>query len=528
MAKRLPPGIGEGLNDPILFNPYQASFLDAYKLRYCLVCAHVGSMDAKSQFTCQHCKTAHHSNITAPRVFNRFGLFSGRRGGKTKIGALAARQEALIPRTLGWVMGPSFPILRDSTMPTFLGLIPPAWVKDWSQDSLELTLVNDAKVMFRSVDDPERARGQGPHWGWLDEAAQAAERAWDVFRPSLSENAGIMIFSTTVLGYDWTYDRVEKEALIKHTPGWWAARWRTIDNPIFTNDPVRRREVEEARSSMTADFFAQEYLGERRNFTGAIYGELIEKQTLHDEAEVKRLIPEWPAIDPSRQTLIGLDSGADHPFGAVLAVVTPDGIVIVDEYLQRMQAYAEHLGAIQYNFNRAPDLTRSTWAANKNEAQLRLEFGIRGFGVVPTENKHEIGIQRVQSWLLAKQLFFAYTVPKTIEQAKMYRYAENLKSDGTKKTREEVYKKDDELPDALRYLIMAWPELPKPANKTDASLAARLAAFSPKTREDMAIMKEINATRDKGNNLTEGDENYPTGEFWGTEAGTDEWSSLNR
>lgn len=518
MGVRLPPGCGEDVNAQILYNGFQVEALKAQRLRFCIPCQRISSMNDRSEFVCVHCKTTHTSNLTAPRVFNRFGAFAGRRGGKTKVGAMMGRVEAQIPRSLGWVMGPTFPILRDSTMPTFLRLIPPHWVKNWSQDALELTLTNDAQIMFRSVDDPERARGQGPHWGWLDEAAQAAERAWDVFRPSLSENAGIMIFTTTVLGYDWTYKRVELPALRDKRPGWWAARWRTIDNPIFQHNPVLRAEVEEARRTMSPDFFAQEYLGERRNFTGAIYGDLIDKQTLHDEAAVKRLIPEWPKIDPSRQLLIGLDSGADHPFGAVLAVVTPHGIVVVDEYLERMQAYVNHMNAIIHAFQRA-DVKRATWAANKNEAQLRLEFGLRDIGITPVENKHEIGIQRVQSWLYARQLFFAYTVPRTIEQMRMYRYAINVKPDGSKKDKEEVYKKDDEFPDGVRYLLMAWPELPKTPGSMDAVNEARLAAFSPKTRRELEVMREFTERRKRGNDLQPDEPGYPTGDFYQHDGG---------
>ena len=428
------------------------------------------------------------------------------------------RYECLVDNSLGWIMGPTFPILRDSTMPTFIRLIPPQWVKNWSQDALELTLINGAQVMFRSVDDPERARGQGPNWGWLDEAAQASERAWDVFRPSLSENAGVMIFTTTVLGYDWTYKRVELPALRlpkdKRTPGWWGARWRTIDNPIFQHNPVLRAEVEEARATMSPDFFAQEYLGERRNFTGAIYGNLVDAQTLHDDAAIKELIPEWPAIDPSRQILIGLDSGADHPFGAVLAVVTPKGIVVIAEYLKRQQAYIQHLAAIQQAFTRV-NTSKATWAANKNEAQLRLEFGLREIAITPVENKHEIGIPRVQSWLYARQLFFAYTAPLTIEQMRMYRRADNTKPDGQKKAKEEVFKKDDELPDSVRYMLMAWPELPKTAGTANAVDEARMAAFPENVRRNIERSREYRKRLERGNVVELGDDDYPMGDFYG-------------
>jgi hypothetical protein len=111
-------------------------------------------------------------------------------------------------------------------------------------------------------------------------------------------------------------------------------------------------------------------------------------------------------------------------------------------------------------FRLTPAIDQIKWAANKNEVNLRLEFALKGVGVIQAENKHEVGIQRVQSWLYSGQLYFAHTVPLTIEQMRAYRYAENVSVDGQKK-KEGVFKQKDELPDALRYALMAWPELPK-------------------------------------------------------------------
>ena len=119
-------------------------------------------------------------------------------------------------------------------------------------------------------------------------------------------------------------------------------------------------------------------------------------------------------INPSRQRIVGLDSGADHPFGAVLIVATERGRVVVGEYLERQKAISQHLAPIQQKFGLAPLLGHIKWAANRNAANLRLEWGLKGISIVPAENKHEVGIQRVQSWLYARQLYFAYTVPGTI------------------------------------------------------------------------------------------------------------------
>jgi hypothetical protein len=491
---RLPPGCGADLSVPLLHNPYQQSFQSSRRLRHCLNCKTTGSMDELGNFTCAKCKVVHVSNLTAPRVFDRFLVLAGRGGGKTLIGAHAAREEMSIPNSIGWVMSDTYKRLHDSTFPTLVRLIPPHWVAHWDQEHMEIKLINGALVAFRSLEDPERARGpHGVSWGWFDEAAQCPERAYHVFTPTLIKAAGIVICTTTVLGFDWTYDQIEKPA-IANEPGYWFTKYWTEENPLFRSNPVMMREIERARARMSPDFYDQEYRAERRIATGLIYPyKIIEDQTLTTDDEVRKILPEWPNIDSTRQVLIGLDSGADHPFGAVMIVVTEQGLVIVGEYLERMQAISQHLSPIRTRFGLdrfTPD--NITWAANKNEANLRLEWGLKGVGVQPAESKHEVGIQRVNSWLHTKQLFFVKSrCSITVDQMKTYRYADNVAPDGQKK-KEQVFKQKDELPDSVRYALMAFPELPEPnrPQMTDRE-QRRWDAMDERTRQDVERVREF-------------------------------------
>ena len=513
---RLPPHCGEDLDEPYLFNPYLEQFQADRRLRYCMNCRTIGSMTPNCAFVCPKCQVNHTSNLTAPHVFDHFLLLSGRGGGKTLGGAYAAREEMMVPKSIGWVMGPTYKILHDSTFPTLVRRIPPHWVKRWDPEHMEITLINDALVAFRSLEDPERARGpHGISWGWFDESAQAPLRAYEVFKPTLIKAGGIVITTTTPLGFDWSYDEIEKRATIYKEPGYKCYRWWTEENPVFASNPVMKAKIEQARKTMDPDFFAQEYRAERRNAQGLVYNfKKLEEQYLADADAVKRLIPEWPNIDPSRTVLIGLDSGADHPFGAVMAVVTEKGLVIVKEYLQRMQAISQQLPAIAFAFGTSR-FANLKWAANKNEANLRLEFGLKGIGVIPAENKHEIGIQRVASWLHAGQLYIAYTCPKTLEQMQSYRYADNSSTDGQKKAKEEVFKFKDELPDAVRYLIMAWPVLPNPELPTmTKAQESRWNALDERSRMDIERMREFEKSQKQGEHLELADPMYPLGDFF--------------
>lgn len=522
MSKKtiLPPQCGADLNEPLLHNPYQQMFQDARRQRFCLSCHKPWVMNPNlgqaGMMMCPHCSVVHATNATSPRLFDRLLVLAGRGGGKTLIGAHAAREEMLIPKSIGWVLGPTYKILHDSTFPTLIRRIPPAWVKHWDGEHMELTLINDAMVAFRSLEDPERARGpHGVSWGWFDEAAQSPERAFDVFTPTLIKAGGIVIATTTVFGYDWTYDKIEKKA-VAGEKGYWFTKYWTEENPLFQTNPVMKAQIERAKATMTPEFYAQEYRAERINATGSIYGTLLPPVYLDNDEQVKKFIPEWPAINSDRQILIGLDSGADHPFGAVMIVVTERGLVAVDEYLERQAAHTIHHSNIAAKF-RLFRFNNIMWVANKNEAQLRLEFALKHVGVVQAENKHLVGIQRVQSWLVTRQLVFAPTVPKTKEQMKAYRYADNYGTDGQKKKTEDVFKLYDELPDCIRYALMAFPQLPdsKQAEMTDAE-KDRWTALDDRSKMEIERMREFNK-RETNVDLQPNEASYPIGSFYGGE-----------
>jgi hypothetical protein len=274
------------------------------------------------------------------------------------------------------------------------------------------------------------------------------------------------------------------------------------------------RTIERDQKRMSPEFFAQEYKAERRNAQGLVYNWAeLEAAYLATDAAVKLYIPEWPAINPDRKILIGLDSGADHPFGAVAIVVTERGLVVVQGYLKRMQAISVHADAIREQFGASAG-GRFTWAANKNEANLRLEFGLKGIGVAPVEAKHEIGIQRVASWLHTGQLVFAYTAKEAHEQMKGYRYADNLKPSTGEKKKEAVFKLKDEFPDAIRYAVMAWPHLPIVDGPTmTVTEKKRWDAMDERTQLDLERLREWNKRKNE-TEMQEAEDGYPLGEFF--------------
>jgi hypothetical protein len=310
--------------------------------------------------------------------------------------------------------------------------------------------------------------------------------------------------------------------------GYWAVKYWAEENPLFRKHPVMMRKIERDRRMMSPEFFAQEYKAERMNAAGLIYdSELLEAQTLDTDDAVRKIIPEWPNLNSTRKILVGLDSGVDHPFGSSLIVITDQGLVVCGEYLERNKAVSQHISPISFRFGLSrfnPD--NITWAANKNEANLRLEFGMVDIHVQKAEAKHDVGIQRVQSWLHTGQLWFvASQCPQTLEQMKAYRNAPNIAPDGQKK-KEQVFKLKDELPDTVRYSVMAFPELPDPDKPVlSPREEQRWKSLSEKSRQDIENIRAFNK-KSGDKDLAESDPNYPVGEFFnpiGDDFGSPSW-----
>lgn len=443
-----PPGQTGGVVE-FLYNPYQVAFLEALQ-----------AVTAEGRW-----------------AYRNFVLLAGRRGGKTKVGGLAAVQKAQRPGTVGWVCAPTYPDLHDFVMPAFFACLPEAWIADWSAAFFTLTLRNGSRVAFRSLDDPERARGPGLDWVWIDEARKVSEAAWDTMLPALTDRAGQAFLTSTPNGMDWVYRRFYQPA-IEGVPGFWACRYRTVDNPA-----IDREEVERARRQLDPRFFAQEYEADFVSFAGAVYGTAVAPVLLGSDEAVQRVLPEWPRIDPSRPCLLGVDPGADHPFAAVLLVATPQGLVVVGEYRERHRPIVEHLRGIRALLEGRTGgrpLIPSMIGIDRSQRQWIIELAQHGFYTQPAENNVVAGIQRVHAWLASGQFWIVEAAcPKLKQELLNYQWAENERPDG-QRTRELVRKADDDLCDALRYALMLWPELPTAASQTEPD--ARLLELDPDSR----------------------------------------------
>jgi hypothetical protein len=417
----------------LLYNPYQQAFLTARRARL----------------------------EDGSRAYNRLVVIAGRRGGKTLIGALSAVEEASIPNTLGWCVAPTYLDLQDYVLPAVFRVLPRSWYDTkhgWSAFNNTLTLFNNSQIAFRSADEPERMRGAGLNWLWIDEGRKVKKIVWDTVAPALTDRRGVCWITTTPNQFDWVYHFFYKFASNPkyQRKGYWAVRYKTIDNPFISQE-----EIAEQRATTDELWFKQEYEAEFVSFEGAIYGWRVEETVLKTDEEIREWIPTWPEIPRTMPVIVGMDPGADHPFAAVKIIATHRGLLVVDEYSKRMASYADHADHLRHWQAGHNEIT---FAIDRSARQGQIELAQHGIYAVQAENSQVAGIQRVQAWMRSKRLgIIESRCGLLLEQLRGYHW-KDTSNDLGESGRETPFKQDDDLPDALRYGIMTWPELPEGAS----------------------------------------------------------------
>lgn len=137
------------------------------------------------------------------------GFVGGRGAGKSFIGSCDLLLRACDDRLYG-VYAPTYPMLRDSSWRAFLDMGKRLrFIKAVNRTEMRITLGNGAEVIFRSVDDPERARGPNLSGAWLDEASLMDEDAYKIVIACLREGGrqGWLSATFTPRGRQhWTYE----------------------------------------------------------------------------------------------------------------------------------------------------------------------------------------------------------------------------------------------------------------------------------------------------------------------------------
>ena len=169
-----------------------------------------------------------------------------------------------MPRgSTGAVVAPTYPMLRDATLATFLDMVQRAKIlRRFNKSDMEAELAGDRKILFRSADKPERLRGPNLGWFMLDEAAMQAELTWQIMIGRLREAPGRAWGATTPRGKNWVYRK-----FVVDDP-----RYKIVKAPTQSNTFLPDDFVETLLDSYDYDFARQEVGGE---FLDEAFGQLL-------------------------------------------------------------------------------------------------------------------------------------------------------------------------------------------------------------------------------------------------------------
>jgi hypothetical protein len=298
-----------------------------------------------------------------------------RRQGKTYIANIIGQVVSLVPKSNILIMSPnyslsqiSFDLQRQLIKKTGIEV-----TKDNAKDKV-IELTNGSTVRMGSVNQVDSAVGRSYDLIIFDEAAltDAGKDAFNVsLRPTLDRDNARAIFISTPRGKtNWFAEFYDRGFSSDPTYREWCsikATWE--DNPRM--DP---QDVADARATMSAAEFAQEYEADFNTYEGQIWNLRDEFVIGHKSCPVKEV-----PIRDSMDIIGGLDMG--YKDSTAFVVVGYDWkkelFYFLDEYLDKEKTtaqYAAEIGALVNKWD--PDFIFIDAAAAQTKADLAYEYDI--------------------------------------------------------------------------------------------------------------------------------------------------------
>lgn len=229
-------------------------------------------------------------------------LCCGRRFGKTTLAIEEMKACAALRTARVCYIAPTFQQARDIAWNQLKADCKSAAL-NINESRLEIRLANvhgtESLLVLRGWEAVETLRGQQFDLVILDEVA-SMRNFWllwqEVVRPTLTDTKGEALFISTPKGFNHFYDLYniqEKDVDYK------SYHFSTYDNPHI---PVE--EIEKARSELSPERFAQEYLADFKKTEGLVYKEFDRAKHLYTD------IPQGTGIV---EKIAGVDFGFTNP-----------------------------------------------------------------------------------------------------------------------------------------------------------------------------------------------------------------------
>jgi Phage terminase large subunit len=229
------------------------------------------------------------------------GFCAGRGAGKSEAGAMDVLTQSIRRSGLYLVGAPTYQSLHDYTIRSFKKVLQSQglWQDAWYRSSYSAPSYKApwAEFIFRSADNPERFRGPNLSGGWLDEASQYEEAAWDNFIACVRDGdyLGNVCATFTPKGAShWT-----RRVFGTERPNTFFVHAKSNENPFISPQFYADLLDQYGEHSRTA---RQELGGEFLDVEGAEWpGELFSGEDLwYDEIHPSLIAASTIAVDPAK------------------------------------------------------------------------------------------------------------------------------------------------------------------------------------------------------------------------------------
>jgi len=352
------------------------------------------------------------------------------------------------PGSLGVILAPTYPMLRDSTIRTFLEMCPFDMIEYYNKSEQHLKLKNGTEILFRPGNDAaaiDRLRNINVDWFWMDEGSLFLEYAWRVLIGRLRGHIGPRKgwVTTTPKGYNWTWKK-----FVSDNPDYDYVTASSLDNPYLPPDYKKSLMQEYA-----GIFAKQEIYGLFVGFEGAVYPEFNRVTHIIDTKEIK-----FDAI------IGGVDFGFTNPSVILKIGIDCDGrLYILDEFYERHVTDSQLADWAKENMSDVQFFIADS--ANPSGIQEFKDREIDCRGVEKKEGERienfiAAGIKKVSNMLVIREdrkprLYVDPKCVNTIMEFENYRYPEKREEQPEKETPLKVH---DHAMDALRYIIITIAE----------------------------------------------------------------------
>ena len=242
-------------------------------------------------------------------------LCAGRRFGKSILAIREMAKFARQPNKSIMYVAPTYGMARNIIFePLKQKMRDLRWAKKINETRMEITLVNNSKIMLRGAENYDALRGTGVDFLVMDEMADIKPEAWsEVLRPTLSAQnpPGSALFVSSPKGLNHFKDLFD---LGKTQDEWDSWQMTTIEG-----GNVPPEEVEAAKRDLDEKTWRQEYEASFENYSSLIYWAF----------DLEESVQKWEKKE-LKQVMLFCDFNVNPIVGAV-AVKTEYGLHIIDE-----------------------------------------------------------------------------------------------------------------------------------------------------------------------------------------------------